>query len=115
MKEPQVGLHLASMSDEAMRGTLVGIAVCAGTDAYYLPMDGMGFMLQTLEPLFTGQARIVTNDVKRLMVMLDVAPLKVPSVGLSLPVYDATMDLKISIQKLSQQPGTATPPKHVRH
>ena len=43
------------------------------------------------------------------------APLKVPSVGPSLPVYDVTMDSKISIQKLSQQSGTTTPPKHVRH
>ncbi len=84
VKEPQVGLHLVSMGEEAMRGTLVGIAMCASADtAYYLPMDGMGFMLQTLEPLFTGQARIITNDVKRLMVMLDVAGVKITA-----PYYD---------------------------
>ncbi|MBR5728166.1 MAG: DNA polymerase I [Muribaculaceae bacterium] len=84
VKEPQVGLHLVSMGEEAMRGTLVGVALCADTDnAYYLPMDGMGFMLQTLEPLFTGQARIVTNDAKRLMVMLDVAGVKMTA-----PYYD---------------------------
>ena len=84
IKEPQVGLHLVSMGEEAMRGTLVGIAMCASADtAYYLPMDGMGFMLQTLEPLFTGQAHIITNDVKRLMVMLDVADVKMTA-----PYYD---------------------------
>ena len=83
-KKPQVGLCLVSMGEEAMRGTLVGVALSADTDnAYYLPMDGMGFMLQTLEPLFAGQARIVTNDVKRLMVMLDVAGVKMTA-----PYYD---------------------------
>lgn len=80
----QVGLYLVSMGEEAMRGKLVGIALCTDADtAYYLPMDGMGFMLQTLEPLFTSQASIVTNDVKRLMVMLDVAGVKMTA-----PYYD---------------------------
>ncbi len=87
LQEPQVGLHLVSMGEEAMRGTLVGVALCSGTDtAYYLPMDGMGFMLQALEPLFTGQACIVTNDVKRLMVMLDVAGIKMTA-----PYYDVSV------------------------
>ena len=84
MQEQQVGLHLVSMGEQAMRGKLVGIALCAGTDAaYYLPMDGMGFMLQAIEPLFAAEACIVTNDVKRLMVMLDVAGVKMTA-----PYYD---------------------------
>lgn len=83
-REPQVGLHLVSQGEEAMRGLPVGIAICFSTDAaYYLPLDGMGFMLQVLEPLFTGQTRIITNDVKRLMVMLDMAGVKMTA-----PYYD---------------------------
>ncbi|MBR1727537.1 MAG: DNA polymerase I [Muribaculaceae bacterium] len=84
IKEPQVAVHLVSVGDEAMRATMVGLALCARpTEAYYLPMDGMGFMLQAIEPLFTSPARIIANDVKRLMVMLDVAGVKMTA-----PYYD---------------------------
>ena len=87
MMQPQVAVHLVSMGDEAMRATMVGMALCASpAEAYYLPMDGMGFMLQAIEPLFTSQARIICNDVKRLMVMLDVAGVKMTT-----PYYDTAV------------------------
>ena len=82
--ESRVAVHLVSVGDEAMRGTMVGMGLCAVPDeAYYVPMDGMGFMLQVLEPLFTGRSLIVSNDVKRLMVMLRVAGVKMTA-----PYYD---------------------------
>ena len=87
MMQPQVAVHLVSMGDEAMRATMVGMALCASpAEAYYLPMDGMGFMLQAIEPLFTSQARIICNDVKRLMVMLDVTGVKMTT-----PYYDTAV------------------------
>ena len=82
--EPVVAVHPVSMGDEAMRATMIGMALCAHRDeAYYLPMDGMGFMLQVIEPLFAGPARIVSGDVKRLMVMLAVA-----GISMTAPYYD---------------------------
>lgn len=87
MNAPQVAVHLVSMGDEAMRGTMVGMALCADAEqARYLPMDGMGFMLQAIEPLFTSQAHIICNDVKRLMVMLAVA-----GVRFTAPYYDTAV------------------------
>ena len=87
MLQPQVAVHLVSMGDEAMRATMVGMALCASpAEACYLPMDGMGFMLQAIEPLFASQARIICNDVKRLMVMLDVAGVKMTA-----PYYDTAV------------------------
>ena len=82
--EPMVAVHPVTMGDEAMRATMIGIALCAHPDeAYYLPMDGMGFMLQAIEPLFSGQACIISGDVKRLMVMLAVA-----GINMTAPYYD---------------------------
>ena len=84
MQEPQVAVLPVSTGDEAMRATLLGFALCAWpTHAYYLPLDAMGFMLQAVAPLFTSQACIISDDVKRLMVMLDVAGCK-----MSAPYYD---------------------------
>ena len=84
MQEPQVAVLPVSTGDEAMRATLLGFALCARpTHAYYLPLDAMGFMLQAVAPLFTSQACIISDDVKRLMVMLDVAGCK-----MSAPYYD---------------------------
>ncbi|MBR1881576.1 MAG: DNA polymerase I [Muribaculaceae bacterium] len=84
---PQVAVHEVSEGEEAMRATLVGLALCgeAGT-VHYLPFDGMGWMLQTVAPLFSGQAHIVCNDVKRLMVMLHVA-----GVQCTAPYYDTAV------------------------
>lgn len=83
----QVAIHLVSAGEEAMRGTLLGLAVCAEQhEAYYFPIDGMGFMLQAVKPLFVGSARIVANDIKRLMVMLHVA-----GISMSAPYYDTSV------------------------
>ncbi|MBQ0115553.1 MAG: DNA polymerase I [Bacteroidales bacterium] len=69
--EQQVAVSLVADGDEAMRATLVGIAVCDnGGNATYLPFDGMGWMLQEVAPLFGGNTSIISNDVKRDMVML---------------------------------------------
>lgn len=84
LRQEQVGLCLVSDGDEAMRGTMVGMALCGDTtQVHYLPLDAMGFMLQVIEPLFAGTTRIVTNDVKRLMVMLSAA-----GITMTAPYYD---------------------------
>lgn len=85
--EQQVAIHIVSDGDEAMRATIVGLAVCASQgEAVYFPCDGMGFMMQAVEPLFKGTTRIISNDVKRDMVMLHVA-----GINFSAPYYDTSV------------------------
>lgn len=70
-RQPRVAVHIVAAGDEAMRATMLGVAVCAeGGEAYYMPLDGFGLMLGAVAPLFTGKACIVSADVKRDMVML---------------------------------------------
>ena len=69
-----VGICLVADGDEAMRAPLAGIALCQQMgEAYYLPIDGMGWMMAAVAPLFTGGCRLVSNDVKRDMVLLHAA------------------------------------------
>ena len=72
-----VAVHVVADGDEAMRATLIGLALAVGngSDAaqYYLPLDGLGLMLDAVAPLFTGTATIVCQDVKWLMVALAAA------------------------------------------
>ena len=66
-----VGVCFAAEGDEAMRANLVGIAVCADPrKAYYFPLDGFGWVLQAIAPLFAGNTTIIGNDIKRMKVML---------------------------------------------
>ncbi len=70
-RQPRVAVHIVAAGDEAMRATMLGLAVCAeGGEAYYMPLDGFGLMLGAVAPLFTGKTCIVSADVKRDMVML---------------------------------------------
>ncbi len=70
-QQPRVAVHIVAAGDEAMRATMLGLAVCAeGGEAYYMPLDGFGLMLGAVAPLFAGKACIVSADVKRDMVML---------------------------------------------
>lgn len=70
-KRRQVAVHVIDTGDEAMKATIVGLAICQEPDkAMYLPMDGFGMMMESVKPLFESQATIYCNDVKRLMVML---------------------------------------------
>ena len=70
-RQPRVAVHIVAAGDEAMRATMLGVAVCAeGGEAYYMPLDGFGLMLGAVAPLFAGSACIVSSDVKRDMVML---------------------------------------------
>ncbi len=87
LAEPHVAVHAIADGDEAMRATLQGFAVCATPgESVYLPLDGMGWMLQSVAPLFTGQACIISDDVKRLMVMLHAA-----GVEMTAPYYDTSV------------------------
>ena len=70
-QQPRVAVHIVAAGDEAMRATMLGVAVCAeGGKAYYMPLDGFGLMLGAVAPLFAGKACIVSADVKRDIVML---------------------------------------------
>ncbi|MBO4870453.1 MAG: DNA polymerase I [Muribaculaceae bacterium] len=73
-KQPHVAVHVIGEGDEAMRATIVGFALCAQAGhAFYMPLDGMGWMMNALAPLFSSGTCIVSDDVKRLMVMLHAA------------------------------------------
>lgn len=83
----EVAVNIVADGDEAMRAMIVGFAVCAPSgDAVYLPCDGMGFMMQAIEPLYKGKTRIISNDVKRDMVMLHCAGVKWTA-----PYYDTAV------------------------
>ena len=74
ISQPRVAVCAMSEGEEAMRATLLGFALCAQAgEAFYMPLDGMGWMMNAVAPLFTASASIVCDDVKRLMVMLHAA------------------------------------------
>lgn len=85
--EKQVAVNIVADGDEAMRAMIVGFAVCPPQgQAVYLPCDGFGFMMQAVAPLFQGNTLIVSNDVKRDMVMLHCA-----GVEWKAPYYDTAV------------------------
>lgn len=68
---PRVGVYIVSRGEEAMRASIDGFALSVTErEAYYLPVDGFGWIIDAVRPLFTGNAVIVSGDVKRDMVML---------------------------------------------
>ena len=82
-----VGVHIVSEGDEAMRATIVGVALATPQrEAVYLPCDGFGLMIQALAPLFGGKARLVSADVKRDMVMLHTH-----GIAYTAPYYDTAV------------------------
>lgn len=86
-QEPAVAVHIVAVGDEAMRSTMLGVALCAHEgEAYYMPLDGFGWMLQAVAPIFSSKARIVSNNVKRDIVMLHNA-----GVEFSAPYYDTAV------------------------
>ena len=88
--EKTLGMHLVADGDEAMRSTLVGLAVCEQVDgryvARYMPNDAMGWMTAALAPLFTGRATLVSNNVKR-----DIVALHAAGLAYSAPYYDTAV------------------------
>ena len=66
-----VGVCLVADGEEAMRAHLVGIAVSQQRyHAAFMPLDDMGWMMSAVAPLFDGRVSLVSNDIKRDMVML---------------------------------------------
>ena len=66
-----VGICLVADGEEAMRAHLVGIAVSSERyNAAFMPLDDMGWMMSAVSPLFDGKVQLVSNDVKRDIVML---------------------------------------------
>ena len=66
-----VGICLVADGDEAMRTHLVGVAV--SDDRYkaaFMPLDDMGWMMASIAPLFDGKVQLVSNDIKRDIVIL---------------------------------------------
>ena len=85
--EPRVGLHIVAMGDEAMTARILGLAVATeGHQAAYMPLDDFGWMLDAVKPLFTSQALIISNDVKR-----DIVMLQVRDVSFTAPYYDTAV------------------------
>ncbi len=73
LAQPAVGVHMVAVGDQAMTAQVLGVALALERyDAAYVPLDGFGFALAALAPLFAGNATVVSNDVKRDMVMLSV-------------------------------------------
>lgn len=66
-----VGVCLVADGDEAMRAHLVGVAVSSERyHAAFMPLDDMGWMMSAVSPLFDGKVQLVSNDIKRDIVML---------------------------------------------
>lgn len=66
-----VGVCLVADGDEAMRAHLVGVAVSSERyQAAFMPLDDMGWMMSAVAPLFDGKVQLVSNDIKRDIVML---------------------------------------------
>lgn len=67
----RVAVHIVSVGEEAMKATILGFAICPEAHkGAYLAMDGFGMMMESVKPLFSGNATICSADVKRDMVML---------------------------------------------
>lgn len=83
----KVAVCIVADGDEAMRAQVAGFAVCGEKGrAYYLAADGFGWMAEAVSPLFGGKACIVSNDVKRDMVIL-----KNLSIDFTAPYYDTAV------------------------
>ena len=88
LQNKQVAVHIVAEGDEAMTAQILGYALAGERyHAYYLPHDGFGMMTDAVRPLFENtEVRIVSNDVKRDMVMLHNAGVK-----FNAPYYDTSV------------------------
>lgn len=87
MKQEKVAIHAVTSGEEAMRATIVGLAMSDEKGrAVYMPCDDMGWMMNAVAPLFAGDAMIICNDVKRIMVILHRAGVKFTA-----PYYDTAV------------------------
>ena len=67
-----MGVCLVADGDEAMRARLVGVAVSSKRyNAAFMPFDDMGWMMSAITPLFNGKVQLVSNDIKRDIVILN--------------------------------------------
>lgn len=67
-----VGVCLVADGDEAMRARLVGVAMSSKRyNAAFMPFDDMGWMMSAITPLFNGKVQLVSNDIKRDIVILN--------------------------------------------
>ena len=67
-----VGVCLVADGDEAMRARLVGVAVSSKRyNAAFMPFDDMGWMMSAITPLFNGKVQLISNDIKRDIVILN--------------------------------------------
>ena len=82
-----LGIALIAQGDEAMKASLSGIAIATGRrEAYFFPIDAFGWMLDALKPLFSARATIVSNDVKR-----DIVILHCLGVDFTAPYFDTSV------------------------
>ena len=87
LERDQLAITLLADGEEAMRATPVGLAVATEPHhAVYFPLDAMGFMMQSIQPLFAGKTRLVANDVKRIIVMLAAR-----DIAFTAPYYDTSV------------------------
>ena len=71
LEAPRVAISLLATGSNAMQLKIVGIAMCAKKhEAVFVLCQDHPEMLKVLAPLFSGNACIVSSDIKRLMVTL---------------------------------------------
>ena len=69
--QPRVAISLLGSGSSAMQFKILGIALCAKRhEATFVKCDDKQDMLRALAPLFGSKSCIVSNDIKRLMVVL---------------------------------------------
>ena len=84
---PRVAVSMAGTGENAMRFNILSIALCAKPhEAVCIMCNDRKDMLAALAPLFEGKARIVSSDIKRLMVVLSQHGIKFTA-----PYYDTSI------------------------
>ena len=89
-KAPAIGMALYAVGEEAMTARWEGLALTVDEcKAIYIPLNDSSTrqeILALIEPLFTGETTLVSNDVKR-----DYLLLKNAGINLSAPYFDTTV------------------------
>ncbi len=85
-QQPRVAVAMLGTGESAMQFKLKAIALCARPhEAYFILCDGFNDLVM-FAPLFTGKACIVSNDIKRLMILMHRHGIK-----FSAPYYDTSV------------------------
>ena len=85
--QPRVAVSLLGNGSNAMQMKILGIALCGKMhEGVYVPCEGKADVLKTLVPLFSGKTCIVSNDIKRLMVVLHQH-----NIAFTAPYYDTAV------------------------